>query len=133
MHSTVVRDCHLFRYVLTVCQLNLLKLQLLIFRILVICFSPKRSFSIPQSLKCSLKSIKTAQNCISSNGPITIAIRARFEYDSTTIRLRFGYNTLQHATRFFVRSHTRSYTRIIVKKLNSLKHLVRTTAAESHN
>ena len=27
----------------------------------------------------------------SSNGPITIAIRARFEYDSTTIRL-------QHAT-----------------------------------
>jgi len=45
-------------------------------------------------------------------GPITIAIRARFEYDSTTIRLRYGYNTLQHATRFFVRSHTRSYTRI---------------------
>ena len=43
---------------------------------------------------------------------ITIAIRARLEYDSTTIRLRFGYNTLQHATRFFVRSHTRSYTRI---------------------
>jgi len=33
-------------------------------------------------------------------GPITIAIRARLEYDSTTIRLRFGYNTLQHATRF---------------------------------
>jgi len=29
-----------------------------------------------------------------SYGPITIAIRARFEYDSTTIRL-------QHATRFF--------------------------------
>ena len=28
------------------------------------------------------------------NGPITIAIRARFEYDSSTIRL-------QHATRFF--------------------------------
>ena len=33
-------------------------------------------------------------------GPITIAIRARFEYDSSTIRSRFGYNTLQHATRF---------------------------------
>ena len=32
-----------------------------------------------------------------TNGPITIAIRARFEYDSTTIRL-------QHATRFFVRA-----------------------------
>ena len=47
-----------------------------------------------------------------ANGPITVAIRARFEYDSTTIRLRFGYNTLQHATRFFMRSHTRSYTRI---------------------
>jgi len=30
-------------------------------------------------------------------GPITIAIRARYEHD-----------TLQHATRFFVRSHTRS-------------------------
>ena len=29
----------------------------------------------------------------SSNGPVTIAIRARFEYDSNTIRL-------QHATRF---------------------------------
>ena len=29
---------------------------------------------------------------VDSNGPITIAIRARFEYDSTTIRL-------QHATR----------------------------------
>jgi len=30
-------------------------------------------------------------------GPITIAIRARYEHD-----------TLQHATRFFVRSHTTS-------------------------
>jgi len=47
-----------------------------------------------------------------SYGPITIAIRAPFEYDSSTIRARFSYNTLQHATRFFVRSHTRSYTRI---------------------
>ena len=28
-------------------------------------------------------------------GPITIAIRARFEYDSSTIRARFGYNTLR--------------------------------------
>jgi len=46
-------------------------------------------------------------------GPITIAIRARFEYDSTTIRLRFGYNTLrdayasstiQHPTRNYVLS-----------------------------
>ena len=44
---------------------------------------------------------------VAPNGPITIAIRARFEYDSSTIRSRFGYNTLQHATRFFVRSHTR--------------------------
>jgi len=43
-----------------------------------------------------------------SNGPITM----RYEHDSSTIRLRFGYNTLQHATRFFVRSHSRSYTRI---------------------
>jgi len=32
-----------------------------------------------------------------SKGPVTIAIRARYEHD-----------TLQHATRFFVRSHTRS-------------------------
>ena len=38
------------------------------------------------------------------NGPITIAIRARFEYDSSTIRARFGYNTLRG---FFARSHTR--------------------------
>ena len=39
-------------------------------------------------------------------------LQLRCEHDSSTIRLRFGYNTLQHATRFFVRSHTRSYTRI---------------------
>ena len=32
-------------------------------------------------------------------------LQLRYEHDSTTIRL-------QHATRFFVRSHTRSYTRI---------------------
>jgi len=31
------------------------------------------------------------------NGPITIPIRARFEYDSTTIRLQ---HAIQHATRF---------------------------------
>ena len=41
-------------------------------------------------------------------GPITIAIRARFEYDSSAIRERYEHDTLQHATRFFVRSHTRS-------------------------
>ena len=35
-------------------------------------------------------------------------LQLRYEHDSSTIRLRFGYNTLQHATRFFVRSHTRS-------------------------
>jgi len=32
----------------------------------------------------------------SSNGPITIAIRARFEYDSTTIRLRFERDTTSY-------------------------------------
>ena len=37
------------------------------------------------------KTLKNAGYCNSANGPITIAIRARFEYDSTTIRL-------QHAT-----------------------------------
>ena len=30
------------------------------------------------------------------NGPITIAIRARFEYDSTTIRLRFQRDTTSY-------------------------------------
>ena len=35
-------------------------------------------------------------------------LQLRYEHDSSTIRARFGYNTLQHATRFFVRSHTRS-------------------------
>jgi len=35
-------------------------------------------------------------------------LQLRDERDSSTIRARFGYNTLQHATRFFVRSHTRS-------------------------
>jgi len=45
-----------------------------------------------------------------SNGPITIAIRARFEYDSTTIRLRFGYNTLRDAYDSSTIQHpTRSY------------------------
>ena len=39
-------------------------------------------------------------------------LQLRYEHDSSTIRLRFGYNTPQHATRFFVRSHTTSYTRI---------------------
>ena len=34
-------------------------------------------------------------------------LQLRYEHDSSTIRARFGYNTLQHATRFFVRSHTR--------------------------
>jgi len=32
----------------------------------------------------------------SPNGPITIAIRARFEYDSTTIRLRFERDTTSY-------------------------------------
>ena len=53
-------------------------------------------------------------NCI-GYGLITIAIRARFEYDSTTIRLRFGYNTLQHATtryEVFRSLAYESYTRI---------------------
>jgi len=45
-----------------------------------------------------------------SNGPITIAIRARFEYDSTTIQLRFGYNTLRDAYDSSAIQHpTRSY------------------------
>jgi len=55
-----------------------------------------------------LKETHTKENwflffCLTVYGPITIAIRARFEYDSSTIRL-------QHAkTRYevFVRSHTR--------------------------
>jgi len=43
------------------------------------------------------------------NGPITIAIRARFEYDSTTIRLRllrdaYDSSTIQHPTRSYVLS-----------------------------
>jgi len=33
---------------------------------------------------------------IQINGPITIAIRARFEYDSTTIRLRFERDTTSY-------------------------------------
>ena len=41
-----------------------------------------------------------------SNGLITIAIRVRFECDSSTIRARVEHSMLQHATRFFVRSHT---------------------------
>jgi len=38
----------------------------------------------------------------SSNGPVQL----RFEYDSTAIRARFEHSMLQHATRFFMRSHT---------------------------
>ena len=44
-------------------------------------------------------------------------LQLRYEHDSSTIRLRFDYNTLQHATRFFVRSYTRSYTRISGKRV----------------
>jgi len=32
---------------------------------------------------------------------VTGLLQLRYEHDSITIRLRFGYNTLQHATRFF--------------------------------
>ena len=49
---------------------------------------------------------------VRSGGRLMGLLQLRYEHDSSTIRLRFGYNTLQHATRFFVRSHTRSYTRI---------------------
>jgi len=47
----------------------------------------------------NVKTVRT-DGPVPSYGPITVAIRARFEYDSSTIRARFSYNTLQHATRF---------------------------------
>ena len=43
----------------------------------------------------SYRSKHTAFFSALSNGPIAIAIRARFEYDSSTIRARFSYNTLR--------------------------------------
>ena len=42
--------------------------------------------------------------------PFMGLLQLRYEHDSSTIRARFSYNTLQHATRFFVRSHTSSST-----------------------
>ena len=52
------------------------------------------------SLRCDVNHWSVSEpyaDAYSHYGPITIAIRARFEYDSTTIRLRFGYNTLRDA------------------------------------
>ena len=46
------------------------------------------------------------------NGPITIAIRARFEYDSTTIRARFSYNTLRGFSCARIRDRFEHSTRI---------------------
>ena len=72
------------------------------------CIGMHNAYSI--AVKASVTDTVTHKSC---NGPITIAIRARFEYDSTTIRLRFGYNTLrdaydsskiQHPTRSYVLS-----------------------------
>ena len=40
--------------------------------------------------------IQTSPNFCAHYGPITIAIRARFEYDSTTIRLRFERDTTSY-------------------------------------
>ena len=51
-----------------------------------------------------------------SNGPITIAIRARFQYDSSVIRARYEHDTLQHvygvfrALAYEIDSSTRTHT-----------------------
>jgi len=42
-------------------------------------------------------------------------------------------SVLDHCLEWVIASETRPLMNIIVKKLNSLKHLVRTTVAESHN
>jgi len=42
------------------------------------------------------KDRRSVQSSSLSNGPITIAIRARFDYDSTAIRLRFEYDTTSY-------------------------------------
>ena len=43
-----------------------------------------------------LLSARPAVTLATLNGPITIAIRARLEYDSTTIRLRFERDTTSY-------------------------------------
>ena len=65
----------------------------------------------PRVASCQLKSCQLPHNSPETTyGPITIAIRARFEYDSNTIRLRFGYNTLRDAYDSSTIQHpTRSY------------------------
>ena len=80
-------------------------------------FRTKRgSRGVPMGVRCGAPAAERffcILKCPTAYGPITIAIRARFEYDSTTIRLRFGYNTLrdaydsssiQHPTRSYVLS-----------------------------
>ena len=39
------------------------------------------------------------------NGCFMALLQLRFEYDSSAIRARVEHSMLQHATRFFVRSH----------------------------
>jgi len=46
----------------------------------------------PRAVGAANKKVCFINTAVDYNGPITIAIRARFEHDSTTIRLRFGYN-----------------------------------------
>jgi len=62
------------------------------------------AFTSPHSIPPSNLNIQSATPLAKFMG----LLQLRFELDSSTIRARFCYNTLQHATRFFVRSHTTS-------------------------
>jgi len=62
---------------------------------------------------CAILRYRTVMQQVAPNGPITIAIRARFEYDSSTIRLQHAtrcvrferdLSTIQHPTRSYVLS-----------------------------
>ena len=54
------------------------------------------------------RSTASARQCTTDESTFMGLLQLRYEHDSSTIRARFGYNTLQQATRFFVRSHTTS-------------------------
>ena len=75
------------------------------------------------------------QNIIrQSYGPITIAIRARFEHDSATrcyemrtIRARFEHD-IQHPTRSYVRlSHNNANVTIDLRRTSNLRNILRRT------
>ena len=65
-------------------------------RVIYDCLVYTRMRRMPLDTVKARKPATSLQHREPTNGPITIAIRARFEYDSTTIRLRFERDTTSY-------------------------------------